>query len=128
MLEQGDGCIVSISSTNATLGIANTAAYAASKGAVEAFTRAAAAELGPFGVRVNAVAPGAVDTPMWRGNLTGATLDAMRARTALGRLATPADVAAAVAYLTSPAAGAVSGVVLSVCAGRSTTESIRVPD
>ena len=58
MIPRRSGTIVSISSTNAFLGAAETAAYAASKGAVEAFTRAAAAELGEFGIRVNAVAPG----------------------------------------------------------------------
>ena len=121
MIDRG-GCIVSVSSINAHLGWRNRAAYSASKGAIEAFSRAAAAELGPFGIRVNVVAPGSIETPLWGGTLTAAARTAHGGRTALGRIGTADEVAGAVAYLTSDEARYVTGIVLPVCGGRSTID------
>ena len=122
MVARGCGCIVSVSSVNAHLGWRNRCAYSASKGAIEAFSRAAAAELGRFGIRVNVVAPGSIETPLWGGTLTAAARAAHGGRTALGRIGTAADVAGAVAYLTSDEARYVTGIVLPVCGGRSTID------
>lgn len=122
MLERGSGCIVSVSSALAHLGWRNCTAYSASKGAVEAFTRAAAAELGGRGIRVNAVAPGAIDTPIWAGTLTPEVRARVSDRIPLGVVGEPVDVAEAVLFLASPAARFITGVVLPVCGGRTTTD------
>ena len=122
MIDRGSGCIVSVSSINAHLGWRNRTAYSASKGAIEAFSRAAAAELGPFGIRVNVVAPGSIETPLWGGAITAAARAAHGGRTALGRIGTADEVAGAVAYLTSDEARYVTGIVLPVCGGRSTID------
>ncbi len=103
------------------------AAYAASKGGIEALTRALAFELGPQGVRVNAIAPGTVETPLVRENLAQLT-SAAQARFAqqvpqlypLQRLGQPADICGAALFLASPAAAWISGVVLAVDGGLTT--------
>ena len=114
------GAIVNLSSIAARLGgLPGLAAYAASKGAVETFTKGFAAEVGPEGIRVNAVAPGMIETDM-----TGELLSQPGAReriaamTPLGRLGAPDDVAEAAAWLMSPAAAFVTGSVLTVSGGR----------
>jgi NAD(P)-dependent dehydrogenase (short-subunit alcohol dehydrogenase family) len=98
-------------------------AYCASKAAVLMTTRTAAAAGGPFGIRVNAVLPGAVPTAMLRGNLRPgqdeqAYYRELAQRAALGTLATAQDIARAVLYLADPANAAVTGVTLPVDAGQ----------
>ncbi len=66
MVERGAGSIVNLSSVSGLVGTPRRAAYAASKGALDAATRSLAIELGPAGIRVNSVAPGVVDTALWR--------------------------------------------------------------
>lgn len=107
--------IVNISSMNADLPPRGAAMYGASKAALNLWTRAMAKELGPKDIRVNAVAPGAVNTPEAPrpADLTAAFLE----QTALGRLATPDDIAAAVRFLFSDAARAITGEILTVSAG-----------
>ncbi|MGN9809146.1 SDR family NAD(P)-dependent oxidoreductase [Micromonospora sp. BQ11] len=110
--------IVTISSIGATRAHRRAVAYDATKGAVEAATRAIALELAPRGIRVNAVAPGAIANDRF------AALDpaAQRARAApvpLGRVGTGADVAAAVSFLASADADYVTGQVLTVDGGLS---------
>ncbi|THH38267.1 SDR family oxidoreductase [Aliishimia ponticola] len=107
--------IVNISSINAVLPPMGAAIYGASKAAQDLWMRGMAKELGPRGIRVNSVAPGAVNTPEAPrdAELTQAFLDL----TALGRLATPQDIAAAVRFLASDAAGAITGEVLKVSGG-----------
>ncbi|HEY3504901.1 MAG TPA: SDR family oxidoreductase [Actinocatenispora sp.] len=102
--------IVAVSSVNATLAAPGLPAYAAAKAGLEGLVRQLALEYGPAGVRVNAVAPGMI------GN---ADLPHVTEGYPLGRVGTPGDVAAAVAYLASDAAGFVTGAVLPVDGGLS---------
>ena len=111
--------IVNTSSIAAQAGLPNRALYSASKGAVHSLTLAMAADHVADGIRVNCVSPGTVDTPWVRRLLQAADdpdaeLAALRACQPTGRLVTAAEVAAAIAYLASPLAGATTGTVLAV--------------
>jgi NAD(P)-dependent dehydrogenase (short-subunit alcohol dehydrogenase family) len=123
------GAIVNVSSIAATAGLVQRALYSASKGAVHALTLAMAADLVSEGIRVNCVAPGTVDTP-WVARLLANAADPagekerLAARQPTGRLVRADEVAAAVAYLASPAAGATTGVSLPVDGGMS---GLRMP-
>ena len=114
------GSIVNLSSIAARLGgLPGLASYAASKGAVESFTRGLAAEVGPEGIRVNAVAPGMVETDMSAPLLAPpGTKDRIASMTPVGRIGVPDDIAEAVAWLISPASGYVTGSVMTVSGGR----------
>jgi NAD(P)-dependent dehydrogenase (short-subunit alcohol dehydrogenase family) len=117
MAARGGGSIVNIASVAALVGLRNRAAYCASKGAVVSLTRALAVDHVADGIRVNAVAPGTVDSP-WVRRLVedvGESLDALRARQPMGRLGTPDEIAEAVAYLA--AAEFVTGSVLVIDGG-----------
>lgn len=107
--------VVNISSVNAVLPPMGAAAYGASKAALNLWTRAMAKELGPQGIRVNAVAPGAINIPEAPRDkdLTQAFVD----MTALGRIGAPEDIAKAVQFLTSDAADFITGEVLTVSGG-----------
>ena len=113
----GVGCIVNLASTVAEAPPAGASVYAASKAAVIAFTQSLAQELGPRGITVNAVAPGAADTAMLRSMQPDEVLKYAVSRTALGRLGTPEDIASAVAFLVSDDARFVTGRVLAVDGG-----------
>jgi NAD(P)-dependent dehydrogenase (short-subunit alcohol dehydrogenase family) len=121
--------IVNTSSIAATAGLVQRVLYSASKGAVHALTLALAADLVGESIRVNCVAPGTVDTP-WVARLLAKTDDAegekarLAARQPTGRLVRAEEVAAAVAYLASPAAGATTGTSLAVDGGMS---GLRLP-
>lgn len=116
MLSQRAGCIVNLSSALARQPQPGSAAYAGSKAFVEAFTRALAAEVGERGVRVNAVAPGFIETDMTVKLRQRAGKEISR-RLGLRRLGTPEEVAGAVAFLCSTEAAYVSGAVLAVDGG-----------
>ena len=103
------GRIVNISTLNTVLPGAGIVLYCASKAALEQVTAVAAKELGPRGITVNTVSPGATDTGMLRSANPPEELDRMAAMTALGRLGTPDDVARVVAFLASPEAGWITG-------------------
>jgi 2-keto-3-deoxy-L-fuconate dehydrogenase len=117
MAARGGGSIVNIASVAGLVGLRNRAAYCASKGAVISLTRALAVDHVADGIRVNAVAPGTVDSP-WVRRLVedvGESLDALRARQPMGRLGTPEEIADAVVYLA--AAEFVTGSVLVIDGG-----------
>lgn len=112
MLKQTGGAIVNVSSVHAMATSKNIAAYAASKGALLAFTRATALEFGPDGVRVNAVLPGAVDTPMLhaglrRGHVEGDSLTALirglGSKHVIGRVGQPEEIGQVIRFLAEPA-------------------------
>jgi 3-oxoacyl-[acyl-carrier protein] reductase len=91
--------------------------YAASKGGLEAFTRALAKELAPFGVTANGVAPGVVYTPLHERTNTPESLERLRQNIPLLRLGAPVDVAALVTFLASPEAGYITGENIAVNGG-----------
>jgi 3-oxoacyl-[acyl-carrier protein] reductase len=111
------GAIVNLASMAAERGGENEGAYAASKAAVLALTRAAALEWGRHGIRVNAVCPGYVPTAMGAATRTEADVAAWCSRSPLGRLGTPEDVAGAVAFLASADAAYLTGQVIDVSGG-----------
>lgn len=116
MRERGFGRVVNLASGLATRGIAGTAAYAASKAGVVGFTRAAAADLAPHGVTVNAVAPGYVDTPMTQG-FPAELRERRMAEIGMGRFARPEEIVAVVAFLASDEASYVTGALVQATGG-----------
>ena len=119
MIAQGRGSIVNISSTYGHEGAGNAAVYAASKHAVEGLTKSAALEVAASGVRVNAVAPGPTDTGMLdRFTGTPERKATLKGGVPLGRIGTPAEIAAAVLFLATPGAAFITGQILTVDGGK----------
>ena len=120
--DSGGGSVINMSSVAALVGIPDRAVYSAAKGAVLAITRAAAIDHVAEGVRVNAIAPGTVDTP-WIGRITSGYDDPeearanMQARQPHGRFVTPEEIAAMAAYLASDESGSVIGACMVVDGG-----------
>lgn len=118
MMSAGRGTIVNVSSVITRRGSPGMSAYAAAKGGLEALTRALALELGPRGIRVNAVVPGAFDAGM-TDFAPRAVVERWREGTPLGRLGRPEELAAAVWFLASAEAGFITGHTLVVDGGLS---------
>ncbi|CAM5206796.1 SDR family NAD(P)-dependent oxidoreductase [Alishewanella longhuensis] len=116
MLLNQSGRIVNISSIIARTGFNGLSVYAASKAALEGFSKSLAREVGKAGITVNCVAPGYMQTEMTQ-SLQGDKLESIKRRSPLGRLATADDAAAAVLYLLSEQASAVTGTTITVDAG-----------
>jgi NAD(P)-dependent dehydrogenase (short-subunit alcohol dehydrogenase family) len=117
-LRRTRGCILNLCSTSAFLSSNQSAAYAASKGAIAALTRSLAVELGSAGIRVNAVAPGIVNTGIAGGQPLPSEMAAQyQLRTPLARMAEPTDIAGPALFLVSGLAAHVTGVVLPVDGG-----------
>lgn len=120
MIAQGEGgAIVHISSIAHANGGANLA-YGSAKGGVATLTYGMAQQLGPHGIRVNAVAPGIIDTPMVRRGFAAqfnALVEGAAVRTPLGRLGQPEDVAAVIAFLLSAGAAFVTGALIPITGG-----------
>ena len=119
MQAQGSGSIVNISSTYGHRGAAGASVYAASKHAVEGITKAAALEAAASGVRVNAVAPGPIETGMLnRFTGTAEAKAALASRVPLGRVGAPEEIARTVVFLASDEASFVTGHVLTADGGK----------
>jgi NAD(P)-dependent dehydrogenase (short-subunit alcohol dehydrogenase family) len=120
MQPQGYGSIINLSSTMGHRGAANASLYVASKHAVEGLTKSAALEAAPFGVRVNAVAPGPVATELLD-RFTGHSPERMAAMTAgvpFKRIGTPREIAEAILFLASEKAGFLTGQIIDVNGGK----------
>ena len=111
MLERKSGSIVTVSSMWGQVGASCEAAYSATKGAVIAYTKALAKELGPSNIRVNCVAPGVIDTEM-NAHLSPEDLSALADETPMGRIGTPEEAAAAITFLASDEASFLTGQVV----------------
>ncbi len=119
MIERGSGSIINVSSVASLRGPIGRVAYTATKGAIDAMTRALAADWGPKGVRVNAVNPGIIKTAMFESRQEDMTdvAQAMARRVALGRLGEPRDVADVIVFLASDAASYVTGQTIAIDGG-----------
>ncbi len=116
MARNGGGCFVNMASITGVVGSPGQVAYSASKGAVIALTKSAAKELAPKHIRVNAVAPGIIETERFKElyESAGEKIEQRIGKIAIGRLGTPQDVANAVSFLASDRASYISGQILGV--------------
>lgn len=116
MTRNGGGSFVNIASVTGVVGSPGQVAYSSSKGAIIAMTKSAAKELSPMNIRVNAVAPGIIETERFQElyETDGEKIEQRISRIALGRLGTPQDVANAVSFLASDRASYISGHILGV--------------
>ncbi|HET9434170.1 MAG TPA: glucose 1-dehydrogenase [Chitinophagaceae bacterium] len=121
MILKGSGCIINISSMAAQYGLPRVIAYSASKTAIDGMTRAMATELSPKGIRVNAIAPGFITTPMTDIALNNDPERKAKVfgRTPMGYMGQPGDIADAALFLAGDAAKYITGAVLPVDGGNS---------
>ena len=117
VMKQTGGCIINTSSLVGTYASRMQTAYVATKFGINGLTKACARELGPYGIRVNAVAPGVVQTDMVAQSVDGQMLAALKGMTPLGRVAQPDELAGAYVYLASDAASFTTGAILAVDGG-----------
>ena len=130
MRERGGGSIIFVSSVQAFVTLPGCVPYAATKAGLVAAARALAPEIGRDGIRVNAVAPGTIDTPMLRRDLEGMNrseaesfLERVAGANALGRIGMPDEVAEVVTFLASDASSYVTGTTIVVDGGYLTVKS-----
>ena len=116
MMKAKSGSIINMSSVIGEMGNAGQSSYAASKAGVIGFTKTWARELGPKGIRVNAVAPGFIETPILA-TMPAKVIDEMRDRVPLKRLGRPEDIAQVYAFLASDQAAYINGAVIEVSGG-----------
>jgi NAD(P)-dependent dehydrogenase (short-subunit alcohol dehydrogenase family) len=122
MRRGGGGSIINLSSVSGVVGTPRRSAYGATKGAIDAATRSLAIELGADNIRVNAVAPGVVDTQLWAKNKAiPGVVEQVEEQTPLRRWATPEDVADAIVLLATPAARFITGETICVDGGMART-------
>ena len=120
------GAIVNTGSMSGHIGMPDQMAYGASKGAVHQITKMAAIAFAPHGVRVNAVAPGHIETGFMddflppAGEVRDSVLDGIQHSHPIGRSSTPDEIATAIVFLLSPAAGTITGVILPIDGGYTT--------
>lgn len=117
LIARGGGAVINLSSIAVSFSIKNASVYTSIKGALDALTRQQAVELGVHGIRVNAIAPGSVETPGASSVIDAQGWESRKAHTPLKRLATPEDVAAAALFLVSDDAKSIAGVTLKIDAG-----------
>ena len=118
MQASGDASLINLASIMGHRGLRQLAGYSATKGAVSALTRALAVEYAPFGIRVNALAPGFIETALTERVLRNPMINkALIDQTPLRRFGTPMDVAAAALFFASPESGFVTGAELAVDGG-----------
>ncbi|MCY4487892.1 MAG: SDR family NAD(P)-dependent oxidoreductase [Deltaproteobacteria bacterium] len=121
MMEAKFGAIASLSSMHGLKGQEWASHYSAAKAGIAALTKAVAREVSEYGIRINALAPGPIDTPMWRRGLTGEALERRKSERSkmvpLGRLGEPSEVADLAVFLLSPASSYMTGQIVGVNGG-----------
>lgn len=117
MLLQGGGAIVNCASSAGLVGVPGLSAYVASKHGVVGLTKSAALENARSNIRINAVCPGMIDTPMWQRSISREMTEQLLASDPIGRMGRPAEIAEAAVWLCSDAASFVNGHAMSVDGG-----------
>lgn len=125
-MKESGGCIINAASYAALIGSAGSGAYAASKAAVHSLTKTLAAELAPFGIRVNGFIPGVIETGMTKGVIDQKRKE-LEQSIALRRLGTPEDVANAVAFLGSEEAAYLTGTFIEITGGKLCVQNPHAP-
>ena len=128
-LMEAGACMVHVASTFGLVGNPVASSYAATKAALIGLTRQMAVDYGPRGIRINAVAPGVIQTPLTEARLADPAFRRLMVKTTpFPRIGTPQDVAGAIHFLCSEDAGFVNGHVLVIDGGWSATNSVGTPD
>jgi NAD(P)-dependent dehydrogenase (short-subunit alcohol dehydrogenase family) len=115
--KRGGGSIINLSSIAVFMAIPNASIYTSIKGAIDALTRQQAAELGPFGIRVNALAPGSIPTPGANSVIDKAGWEARKKKSLLDRLPSAKEIATAAVFLATDESASITGITLKIDAG-----------